>query len=114
MSPTFYSFLHVTSAILLVAGTFYAFAAPQDTRKRMLMLTGIASLLTLIGGFGLLAKVYTNTFYLWVFIKIAGWLLLSALSGVAYRRRAKVQLWVILAIVAVVSNVAAVYFKPGM
>lgn len=114
MSPTFYYFLHVTSILLLTAGTFYAFAAPAETRKRLLMLTGIASLLALIGGFGLLAKVWSNQFHLWVIIKLVCWLGLSALTGLAYRRRAQVGTWAALAIGFVVVGAASAYFKFGM
>lgn len=114
MSPTFYYFLHITSALLLVGGTFYAFAAPATTRARMLALTGTASLLVLLGGFGLLAKVYANTFYLWVILKLVAWLGLSALTGLAYRRREKAGLWAALAIAFIVLATASAYFKPGM
>lgn len=114
MSPTFYSFLHVSSVILLVAGTFYAFAAPESSRKRLLMLTGIASVLALVGAFGLLAKTYNMVFYTWVVVKLFCWLLLSGLTGVAFRRRAQAPLWIALASATVVLAVAMVYFKPGM
>ena len=56
MSPTTYHILHVSSLLVLFGYTFYAFAAPAETRKRVLVITGIASLLVLIGGFGLITK----------------------------------------------------------
>ena len=114
MSPSIYYFLHVTSVLLLTGGTFYAFAAPADTRKKALALTGIASLLVLIGGFGLLSKIYENHFYAWVIVKLVCWLGLSAMTGLAYRRREKLCVWVALTISFVVLSVAMVYFKPGM
>jgi hypothetical protein len=114
MSPLLYSFLHVVSVLLLTGGTFYAFAAPAETRKRLLALTGTASLIALIAGFGLLSKTYQNNFYPWVIVKIVCWLGLSAMTGLAYRRREKTALWVTLSIAFVALSVAMVYFKPGM
>ncbi len=86
MSPTFYSILHVFSLLALFGGTFYAISAPAETRKKTLALTGVASLLMLIAGVGLMHKLgYAWTG--WVFVKIVCWLGLSALAGIAYRRR---------------------------
>jgi hypothetical protein len=36
--------LHVVAAIILVASTFYAFAAPAESRKRVMMWSGVANL----------------------------------------------------------------------
>jgi hypothetical protein len=114
MPISFYTFLHASAILLLTGGTFYAFAAPEAARKRMLMLTGIASLLALVGGFGLIAKVYDNHFYLWIIVKIVCWLGLTGLTGMAFRRRAKLALWVSLAVLFLLVAVAMVCFKPGM
>lgn len=82
-----YSLLHVASGFLLTALTFAACAAPRpESRRRMMILTGVLSLLMLVGGFGLVARVYDNEWPHWVFVKIACWLGLSALAGLAYRR----------------------------
>lgn len=86
MSPTFYSILHVFSMITVIGGTFYAIAAPAETRKSTLAITGIASLLALIAGVGLMHKL-GYAWSGWTFVKIACWLGLSALGGIAYRRR---------------------------
>jgi hypothetical protein len=86
MNPTIYSILHVTSVLVLTGYTFYAFAAPPETRKRVMMITGIASLLALVAGFGLVAKLSIG-FPGWLIVKIVCWLGLSALAGFGYRRR---------------------------
>ncbi len=52
---TTYLVLHLSSIIVLLGYTFYAFAAPAETRKRVLMITGTAALLVLVTGFGMLA-----------------------------------------------------------
>ncbi len=114
MPISFYSFLHVSAILLLTGGTFYAFAAPEAARRRLLMLTGIASLVALVGAFGLIAKLYGNHFYAWMIVKIVCWLGLSGLTGLAFRRREKLGLWVLLAVVFLLVAVAMVYFKPGM
>ena len=114
MSPNLYHFLHVAGLLMLVGGTFYAFAAPAETRKCVLIVTGVASLLMLASGFGLLAKMYAGHFYLWVIVKLACWLGLSAFAGLAYRRRERAGLLMGIAAVLALTALAMAYFKPGM
>ncbi|MEO7598537.1 MAG: hypothetical protein ABIV50_06370 [Opitutus sp.] len=111
MSPTFYYILHVSSVVALAAFTFYAFAAPAETRKRVLMMSGIASLLAAIAGFGLQAKLHYG-FPGWLIVKLVCWLGFSALAGIGYRRRgaAATLTWIGLAILIVA--VVMVYAKP--
>ncbi|MFT6108468.1 MAG: hypothetical protein ACJA2W_001380 [Planctomycetota bacterium] len=110
MSPTVYSILHVISAFLLTALTFGAFAAPNpETRKRTMALTGILSLLMLVGGFGLLAKLGYSAAAPWVVIKIVCWLGLSALAGMAYRMPKKTGILSIVATIFVATAIATVY-----
>jgi len=53
----YYLLLHLLSLIVLTAHTFMAFANPApEHRKPTLMITGIAALLMLVSGFGLLAS----------------------------------------------------------
>mgnify|MGYP003344132975 CR=1 FL=1 len=47
MSPTFYHVLHLISVLVLTGYTFYAFAAPAESRKKVMIITGVASLLVL-------------------------------------------------------------------
>lgn len=87
MNPAYYYVLHLFSIVILTAHTYMALANPDPAnRKRTLMITGIATLLVLISGFGLLAKLHANQFAPWVFVKLACWLGLSALGGLAYRK----------------------------
>jgi hypothetical protein len=111
MSPTFYHILHVLALLALYGGTFYAFAAPAETRKRTLMLTGIASLVMLISGFGLMHKLglaWTG----WVFVKIVCWLGLSALGGIGYKRRGAVGALKATAFGLAAVALVMVYTKP--
>lgn len=111
MNPLFYSVLHVVSLFVLAGYTFYAFAAPAETRKRVMMITGIASLLALIAGFGLQAKL-GYAFHGWLIVKIVCWLGLSALAGFGYRRRGAAGTLAAVAVLLIVVAVLMVYLKP--
>jgi uncharacterized membrane protein SirB2 len=88
MNPLYYSLLHLFSLFVLTAHTFMAFGNPDPAnKKRTMMITGIASLLVLVSGFGLMAKLHPTEYgSLWVIVKLFCWLGLSALAGVVYRR----------------------------
>jgi hypothetical protein len=112
MSPTVYHIIHLVSLFVLFGYTFYAFAAPAETRKKVLMITGIASLLVLVSGFGLMSKVYQNQFQTWMIVKLVAWLGLSALAGLGYRRRGATGVFAVVAIALALAAVVAVYAKP--
>ncbi len=87
MNPLYYYLLHLFSLFVLTAHTFMAFANPDPANKKQTMIiTGVATLLVLVSGFGLLAKLHGNQFHGWVIVKLVCWLGLSALAGIAYRR----------------------------
>ncbi len=111
MSPVFYYVLHVLSILVLTGYTFYAFAAAPETRKKVMMITGIASLLALVGGFGLQAKLQTG-WPGWFVVKLVCWLGLSALAGIGYRRRGAAGTLAVVAVALVATAVVMVYTKP--
>jgi hypothetical protein len=111
MSPTIYYILHVTAVVVLTAYTFYAFAAAPETRKRVMMITGIASVLALVGGFGLQAKLNYG-FPGWLIVKLVCWLGLSALAGFGYRRRGAAGTLAAVALLFAFIAVVMVYTKP--
>lgn len=111
MSPTFYYILHVFSVLVMTGFTFYAFAADPSTRKRTLAISGIASLLALIAGFGLQAKLSVG-FPGWLIVKIVCWLGLTALTGIGYRRRGAAGALTVVAILLAFIAVLMVYLKP--
>lgn len=114
MSTQVYQLLHLISGFLLVATTFQAFAAPTPERRRKtLIVSGVLTLLVLVGGFGLLAR-FGYDWDTWVFIKIAAWLVVSSLAGIAFRRPALARPLSIVCAVAVAIAVWAVYYKPGL
>lgn len=108
MSPIIYQIVHVGALFVLAGYTFYAFSAPPETKKRVMIITGIASLLALVGGFGLQAKMNYG-FPVWMIVKIVCWLGLSALAGMAYRKRDKAGLLMGVAIVLVLVALVMVY-----
>jgi len=111
MNIQIYQVMHVLSAILLTAVTFQAFAAPTpERRKRTLMFSGILSVLVLIGGFGLMAKLglkFGDNH--WLFVKITSWLVVSAMAGIAFRAPGKIRLLSLVTIIAVAAAVYTVY-----
>jgi len=110
---TFYQLLHVIGAILLTAFTILSVAiAGRGKNKRLLMVTGILSLAVLAGGFGLVARLYGNTFEPWVHPKILCWLVISLSAGMAFRRPSQSKLWGGLTVIAVATAVAMVYVRP--
>jgi hypothetical protein len=111
MSPVFYYILHVASVLVLTGYTFYAFAAAPETRKGVLAITGIASLLALVAGIGLLHKLQLG-FPGWAIVKIVCWLGISALAGFGYRRRGAAGTLAVVAIVLALVAVVMVYLKP--
>jgi len=111
MDITTYHILHVSSIVVLLAYSFYAFAAPVETRRRVLTITGIAALLVLVTGFGLLHKLGLGMPG-WAIVKLVCWLGLSAVAGIAYRRRRQADLFMVLSLVLAIAAISMAYLKP--
>ncbi len=105
--------LHVVGLLILTAYTFFAFAGPADTRKRVMMITGIATLLVLLTGIRMWQGIYAFRPLLWIIVKLVCWLGLSALAGVAYRRREKANLLMTIGLILIIVAVSMVYLQPG-
>lgn len=97
--------------LVLTGYTFYAFAAAPETRKGVMIITGIASVLALVGGFGLQAKLNLG-FPGWLIVKLVCWLGLSALAGFGYRRRGAAGALAAVALILAFIAVVMVYTKP--
>ena len=109
MSPTIYYVLHIGALFLLAGYTFYAFGAPPETRKRVMIITGIASLLALIAGFGLQAKLGHKLREPWLIVKIVCWFGLSGLAGVGYRKRGAAGALAVIAMALIMTALVMVY-----
>lgn len=104
--------LHVAAGLVLMGYTFYAMAAPPETRKKVMIWTGTASLVMLLAGVRMWQQTYGFAMAGWLVIKVICWLGLSALAAIAYRRRAQTGLLMGIAIILAVTAVAMVYVKP--
>jgi hypothetical protein len=111
MSITTYLILHLSSVFVLLGYTFYAFAAPAETRKRVLMITGIAALLVIVSGFAMLGRLHLGVPG-WAVVKLVCLVGLASISGIAYRKRAMADLFMIVAFVLAITAVAMVYVRP--
>ncbi len=108
----FYQILHLFSVMMLAGTTFAALAAPQpDNRRFLLIWSGVAAAAALVSGFGLLG-IGRFGFPGWVVVKIAAWVALAALTGVALRRPAQRRPLTAVAVLAVLLAVAVVVLKP--
>jgi hypothetical protein len=111
MSITTFLILHLSSVIVLLGYTFYAFAAPPETRKRVLMITGVAAVLVIVSGFAMLGRLHLG-FPGWAVVKFVCLLGLASIAGIAYRRRAQADLFMMVAFVLAITAVAMVYVRP--
>ncbi|MDE3084612.1 MAG: hypothetical protein KGJ37_05260 [Verrucomicrobiota bacterium] len=114
MNPHEYNILHivhVASVIGLAGATFYAFAGVPETRKRVIMWSGIASLLVLLTGLRMWQTIY-HFHGGWVVVKLVCWLGVSSIGGVAYRRRGAAGLLMVITLALLITAVAMVYVKP--
>jgi hypothetical protein len=113
MKLQIYQILHVASMVVLTAFTFMAFANPDPKgKKKTMMITGIMSLLMLIGGFGMLA-VLKYGFPAWVLLKIVCWLGVSGMAGMAYRKPEKMGTWKFMSLAFLLVAILTVYLKSS-
>ncbi|MCF7689051.1 MAG: hypothetical protein K9N01_12210 [Cephaloticoccus sp.] len=103
--------IHVLSAIGLIATTFYACSGAPETRKKVVMWAGIASLLVVLTGIRMWQGLYGFAGG-WAIVKLVCWLGLSAFAGIAYRRRARAALWIQLTLVLTLVSLTMVYLRP--
>jgi hypothetical protein len=111
MSITTYLILHLSSVIVLLGYTFYAFAAPAETRRRVLMITGIAAVLVVVSGGGMLARLHLG-FPGWAVVKLVCLVGLASIAGIAYRKRASADLFMMVAFALAITAVTMVYVRP--
>ena len=112
MPVTFYHVMHLVSLFCLFGATFAAFAAPEPERRKFsLAASGIASLLVLVSGFGLLAKLQVG-FPIWIVVKLICWFVVSGLAGIAFRKRELVRPLTLLTVALSLIAVVMVYCRP--
>ncbi len=104
--------VHVIAVVVLIAYTFFGFAGAPETRKRVLAITGVASVLALLTGIRMWQGMFGFAAAGWIIVKLVCWLGLSALTGVAYRKRDKVNALMVIVLLLAVIAVVMVYHKP--
>ncbi len=118
MSALLYKVLHILGVLLAFAAlggaTLRALAGARDDApgRRLAMAThGVALLLILISGFGMLAKLGYG-FPVWVWLKIVIWLLIGAAIALIRRLPAHATLfWFALPVLGAAAAYLAIY-KP--
>jgi len=104
--------LHLTGVLVLIGYTFFAFAGPLETKKRVLMIIGIASLLVLLTGIRLWQGHLAFHLHGWIMVKLGCWLGLSAVSGFAYRKREMTSTLMVITLLLAITAVAMVFVRP--
>ena len=113
MNIQLYHILHVFSLIVLTAQTYMAFANPApENRKRTMMITGIATLLLVVSGGALVAKMGFSWGSGWIIVKLLCWLGFTALAGLAYRKPHLRGRLSFIGLVVILIALVMVYTKP--
>jgi hypothetical protein len=111
MSQTALLITHLSAVFVLLGYTFYAFAAPLETRRRVMMITGTAILVVLLTGGAMLGKLHLG-FPHWAIVKLVCLLGLGSMASFAYRRRAQADAFMLLTLVLAIIAVVMVYVRP--
>ena len=114
MSYEFYKILHLAGLVTLFASLGALAVVPADRRKPFMALHGIAAVVMLIAGFGLLARLgLARNIPMWTYAKVVIWLILGA-TPVILRRKPNLAVPVLLFSIALGAIAAYLaILKPG-
>lgn len=118
MNPSIYHILHFVGILMLFLGygalLGRSMAGSEDAKVKKLgsITSGIGLILMIVAGFGLMAKLYNNSFESWMIVKLVIWLVLGGLIALINRKPALAGAlwWGIIALGAVAA--VMVYIRP--
>jgi len=100
MNPSIYHILHFVGILMLflgygaLLGRSMAHSDDAKVKKLGSITSGIGLLLMIVAGFGLMAKLYNNSFEPWMTVKLIIWIVLGGLIVLINRKPAlAVPLW---------------------
>lgn len=106
-----YHYIHLIGLIFVFIG--FGGLLSQDGARKAMMWHGIGLVISLVSGFGMLAKMgIMGSMPVWVWIKIALWLVLGFLPVLAKRRVLPAKTVVLIAAVVGAGLAYLGYFKP--
>jgi hypothetical protein len=112
MNIQLFQFLPLVSVLLVSGVTFAAFAAPHpDNRSSYLKMSGVLSLLVVLSGGGTLGMMGLG-FPAWAWVKVVCWLVLTGLTGMAFRMTGQIRMLTTVAVVAILIAVTMVTYRP--
>ena len=112
MSLQFYHFLHLIGLILVFIGIGGMLSS--EGSKKAMMWHGFCLFISIVSGFGMLAKLgIMGTMPVWAWIKIGLWLVLGFLPVLAKRRVIATPLVVLIAAITGAALAYLGYFKPA-
>jgi hypothetical protein len=112
MSPAFYHIAHLVGLIFVFTG-FGALLSTETARSAMKW-HGIGLVISLISGFGLVAKLGLSYSSPWLIVKMALWLVLGFLPVLARRKILSAQAVLLLAILTGAVLAWLGYLKPAL
>ena len=116
-----YKVLHITGIFTVLfaisAHIFHVLSggtkATNQYRRKLAIMHGVGLLVTLVAGFGLLARLGIHSSPMWVSIKILIWVFLGAVSAIIYRQpKIAGAIWWTTLLLTFVAAYLAVY-KPA-
>jgi hypothetical protein len=113
ISYEIYKILHIVSIITFFLCTGAQLFRPIPSRL-LSILIGVTSFLVLVAGMGLLARIgvsHGSALPLWIYLKLAAWLILSAMIPIGVRRlgERRQKLFAPALVIAIVTVIIAVF-----